>query len=450
MRDKRWFQDWRVRSGIGAGVVVLLVGAGMFGMSNGREGRESVSAVTQEDRSPVAVTVARVTERPLERKVATVGTLYGVAEVTVTPKIEGVVTKVLHDVGDEVEQGEVLMEIEDTYYRLGVQEAERALDLELARLGLKNLPAADWTVDRVPMVVRARSDLNEAERRLNRAKSLYASKVLSQEEMDRAQRDHEVALATYDQAKLEAQSALAAARLRQASLQTARQKLDDTKVRAPVLSPEQVESVRSLVAQLVPVPDKVNPKFFVAQRLVAEGEMIRGFPSTAAYRLVIDQALKLICSVPERYAGAIQVGQKAILQVEAYPQDVFEGRVSRINPVVDRASRALWLEVLVPNLDRRLKAGGFANVSIITSQQAKALTVPEEALVRLAGVTKVFVVRDGKAEAVEVQTGVRLSLPAGKTIENWVEVVGALSAGDVVVTTGQTRLVAGSPVRIRD
>jgi multidrug efflux pump subunit AcrA (membrane-fusion protein) len=422
----------------------------MFGMSNGREGRESVSAVTQEDRSPVAVTVARVTERPLERKVATVGTLYGVAEVTVTPKIEGVVTKVLHDVGDEVEQGEVLMEIEDTYYRLGVQEAERALDLELARLGLKNLPAADWTVDRVPMVVRARSDLNEAERRLNRAKSLYASKVLSQEEMDRAQRDHEVALATYDQAKLEAQSALAAARLRQASLQTARQKLDDTKVRAPVLSPEQVESVRSLVAQLVPVPDKVNPKFFVAQRLVAEGEMIRGFPSTAAYRLVIDQALKLICSVPERYAGAIQVGQKAILQVEAYPQDVFEGRVSRINPVVDRASRALWLEVLVPNLDRRLKAGGFANVSIITSQQAKALTVPEEALVRLAGVTKVFVVRDGKAEAVEVQTGVRLSLPAGKTIENWVEVVGALSAGDVVVTTGQTRLVAGSPVRIRD
>jgi membrane fusion protein (multidrug efflux system) len=154
--------------------------------------------------------------------------------------------------------------------------------------------------------------------------------------------------------------------------------------------------------------------------------------------------------VPERYAGAIQVGQKAILQVEAYPQDVFEGRVSRINPVVDRASRALWLEVLVPNLDRRLKAGGFANVSIITSQQAKALTVPEEALVRLAGVTKVFVVRDGKAEAVEVQTGVRLSLPAGKTIENWVEVVGALSAGDVVVTTGQTRLVAGSPVRIRD
>jgi multidrug efflux pump subunit AcrA (membrane-fusion protein) len=449
MRDKRWFKDWRVRSGIGAGVVVLLVGAGMFGMSNGREGRESVSAVTQEDRSPVAVTVARVTERPLERKVATVGTLYGVAEVTVTPKIEGVVTKVLHDVGDEVEQGEVLMEIEDTYYRLGVQEAERALDLELARLGLKNLPAADWTVDRVPMVVRARS-LNEAERRLNRAKSLYASKVLSQEEMDRAQRDHEVALATYDQAKLEAQSALAAARLRQASLQTARQKLDDTKVRAPVLSPEQVESVRSLVAQLVPVPDKVNPKFFVAQRLVAEGEMIRGFPSTAAYRLVIDQALKLICSVPERYAGAIQVGQKAILQVEAYPQDVFEGRVSRINPVVDRASRALWLEVLVPNLDRRLKAGGFANVSIITSQQAKALTVPEEALVRLAGVTKVFVVRDGKAEAVEVQTGVRLSLPAGKTIENWVEVVGALSAGDVVVTTGQTRLVAGSPVRIRD
>lgn len=447
MQARKSWKSRLVRGGIGLAVVSLLVGAGMFAMSGSRE--ETANSPTNPGGigEPIPVTLAPVTLRPVERQVSSVGTLYGVADITVTPKIEGTVTKVLHDVGDEVEQNEVLMEIEETYYRLAVEEAERALELELARLGLRNLPEKDWSVEVVPMVVRARSDLNEAELRLRRATSLYASKVLSQEEMDRAQRDYEVARASRDQAILEAQASLAAARFRHATLQTARQKLQETKVRAPILSPEQVESVRASLAQMVAVPEKVTPKFFVAQRMVAEGEMVRAMP---AYRLVIDQALKLITSVPERYAGEIQVGQIARIQVEAYPQEVFVGRVSRVNPVVDRSSRALWLEVLLPNLDRRLKAGSFVNVALITRPQSDQLTIPEEALVRFAGVTKVFVIREGKAYPVEVRTGVRIVLENGQQVQNWLEVSGALSAGDKVVTSGHSKLAEGVPVRIRE
>ncbi len=443
---------WRQRVWVGVGLVMIVSGSLIGARFLNRSSDESTAQAadgTNASPSPIPVTVAKVTSRSVERTVHSVGSLYGIAEIAVTPKIEGVVTKVLRDVGDEIEPNEVLMEIEDTYYRLAVQEAERALDLELAKLGLKNLPDNAWKAEAVPMVVRAQSDLTEAEQRYRRAKSLYTSKALSQEEMDRVQRDFEVATATRDQAVLEAQATLAAARYRHATLQTARQKLEETKVRAPIPSNEQIEAVRAGFAPLMSLPENITPKFFVAQRMVAEGEMIRAFPSTVAYKLVIDQALKLITSVPERYLGEVQVGQTARIRVEAYPQEVFVGRVSRITPIVDRSSRALWLEILVPNLDRRLKAGGFADVDIITARQADALTVPEEALVRFAGVTKVFVVRQGTAVPVQVEPRTRLTLGSDDRPEIWVEVTGALSAGDLVVTSGQSKLAADTPVTIR-
>lgn len=448
MTARSWNKRLWAGIGIAAAVVAILVGAGLLSVADDRP-TQNASAAAASASAAVPVTVAPVTARPVERSIHAVGSLYGIAEITVTPKIEGVVTKVLRDVGDEVEQNGVLMEIEDTYYRLAVQEAERALELELAKLGLKNLPESEWNVDVVPMVVRARSDLNEAEQRYRRAKSLYNSKALSQEEMDRAQRDYEVATAARDQAVLEAKTTLAAARYRHATLETARQKLEETKVRAPVLSKEQIEAARAAFAPLVSLPEDISPRFFVAQRLVTEGEMIRAFPSVPAYKLVIDQALKLITSVPERYLAEVKVGQTARLHVEAYPNEIFVGRVSRITPIVDRTSRTLWLEILVPNLDRRLKAGGFADVTIITASQTEALTVPEEALVRFAGVTKVFVVREGKAAPVEVRVQSRVTVDRGQQAENWVEVTGALSAGELVVTTGQTKLVADTPVQVR-
>ena len=81
--------------------------------------------------------------------------------------------------------------------------------------------------------------------------------------------------------------------------------------------------------------------------------------------------------------------------------------------------------------------------------------MPEEALVTFAGVTKVFVVRDGAAREVKVTPGVRLELQDGERTLHWLEVTaepGAkvkLTAGDQVVTSGQTQLSDGKAVRVR-
>jgi RND family efflux transporter MFP subunit len=156
-----------------------------------------------------------------------------------------------------------------------------------------------------------------------------------------------------------------------------------------------------------------------------------------------------VAPIPERHVGEVQVGQPVGLVVEAYPREVFKGTVVRVHPTVDRVNRTFAVEVHVPNEARRLKAGGFAKAAVLTREDSAALTVPEEALVTFAGVTKVFVAEDGKARAVPVKPGERLEAQAGGRPANWVEVVGDLRAGSQVVTSGHSQLAEGTPVRIR-
>jgi RND family efflux transporter MFP subunit len=169
----------------------------------------------------------------------------------------------------------------------------------------------------------------------------------------------------------------------------------------------------------------------------------------------MDRPLKLMATVPERFSGVIQAPQdgekpqRVDIWVEAYPREVFSGIVSRVNPTVDPANRTFHIEVLVANETRRLKAGSFAKATIYTHEEAGVATAPEEALVSFAGVTKVFVVRDGKAHAVPVKTGVRQEIKNGTRKEQWVEVSGELEPGSRVVTSGHSQLAEDTPVRIR-
>lgn len=383
---------------------------------------------------PVPVTVAPVTKRRILRQVRVVGSLYGQDEITITPKVEGRILKTLADVGDRVKPGDTLLVIDDTDFRLAVNEAQRSLELELSRLGLKSLPKGDVDVSQLPLVVRAGFLERNSQIRKDRINRLGTS---SPEEREQAETDNRVAQANYRQALLEAQTSLASAQLRQAQLNTALQRLADTKVVVP--DPETT------------IRDKKIVEYSVVQRLVTQGELLKNSPSTSmsAFKLVIDNPLKLQAAVPERHLSEIRLGQIVGLEVESYRNQVFQGKVTRINPSVDRTNRNFQIEVEVPNADRRLRSGSFAKATIQTEADDNALTVPEEAVLSFAGVVKVFAVRDDKAIEVPVSTGVRVMGGEKGRESAWIEVRGELLPNDMVVTSGQTQLSRGRAVRIR-
>jgi RND family efflux transporter MFP subunit len=423
-RPRRWLPV------VGVAVLAALILGGV-GLAR-REAGETPGPSGLTSREEVAVTVEPVTPRAIRRVVAAVGSLYGQEEITISSKVDGRVARVHYDIGDVVRPGELLLEIDPTDYQLAVAEGRRALDLELARVGLKELPRTEVNVAHLPSVARAEAQERNTAARFERVRRLGG--VVAAEERDLVEKDHAVAQAEYKQALLDAQTALASARYRQAALETALQKLADTRVLAPRIAGA-----------------KGGVEFVVCQREVSQGEMVRGTfgMSTTLFKLVIDRTLKLKAMIPERYKGELKQGQTAELEVEAYPGRKFTGTVSRINPAVDRTSRTFSVEIQVNNDDRQLSPGSFAKVAVITGTDSAARTVPEEALVRFAGVTKVFVVQGDKAHEVPVSTGVTLPLRQGGQDRFQVEVQGDLPLGALVVTSGQSHLAEGTPVRIK-
>jgi RND family efflux transporter MFP subunit len=95
------------------------------------------------------------------------------------------------------------------------------------------------------------------------------------------------------------------------------------------------------------------------------------------------------------------------VQVEAYPDRTFVGRLSRINPSVDPQTRSFEVEALLDNKDGLLKPGFFARASIASNQVDKALLVPQDALRYLYGVYKVFTVEQSALKETEVKLGAR-------------------------------------------
>ncbi|HMP16654.1 MAG TPA: efflux RND transporter periplasmic adaptor subunit, partial [Gemmatales bacterium] len=416
--------------------VVLGVGFATWRLLAHRSGPVSTATATASQPAPVSVTVAQVTPRPIQRVVNLVGSLWGKEEISVAPKVEGRVKRILHDMGDVVRPGDLLLEIEETEFQLAVEEAQRALDLELSKLGLRTPPAPDFNIEELPSVRRTEALMKNASSVRERYRKL-PELARTEEERERIETEYSVAIANHQQTLLEAQSTLASVQYRQALLATAKQKLAETKVYVP--APQFASETT------VPV------EFVVAQRSISTGEMVRlqGNTGTTLFRLVIADELKLQAAIPERHLGEIKTGQRVQVRVEAFPAEVFEGKVSRVNRTVDRASRTFTVEVALPNKDRRLSAGSFAKASIIVDEHAEAMTVPEEAVLNFAGVVKVFTIVDGKAQGIPVKTGEQRRVEEAPFSRTWVEITGPVHAGMPIITSGFQQLSDQIPVVIR-
>lgn len=399
----------------------------VLGCNKDREALPAVAGAAAEPSTAIKVTVQPVTFRSVQRTVGVVGTLHGYEEISLGAKVEGRVRKIAHDVADRVKPGEILLEIDPTDYQLNVRQAQRALQVELAKLGLDESPAGKVDVTRVPTVVQAQLRRDNAQKRMERAKTLVERKASAEEDLSEKMSEFRVAQAEYDNQVLVAKAGIAAIQVKNEALSIAKQQLLDSIVRVP--EPSQ------------PVPGLENgASYAIISRAVSEGSYV--MPGADVFKIVIESPLKFRGRVPERKSSEVRLGQKAEVYTAAYPRS-FPGEVTRINPSIDPQTRTFEVEILVPNTQSELKPGGFAKTAILTEVDERAPTVPLEAPVQVAGVTKIFLVEDGRAKEVQVTLGVQGS--------DWVEIATPkLPADAQVITSGQTAIADRSAVAVRD
>ncbi|HLA75482.1 MAG TPA: efflux RND transporter periplasmic adaptor subunit [Gammaproteobacteria bacterium] len=172
-------------------------------------------------------------------------------------------------------------------------------------------------------------------------------------------------------------------------------------------------------------------------RQVSPGDYVQ--PGQDIVNLEDISTLKLDFRVPETYLADIKAGQQVNLQVDAYPNRRFSGKVYAIDPRVDEKTRTLLLRGLIPNPDGLLRPGMFARVSLVLAQRDNALLIPEQALVPKGNTQSVYRIVDGKAVQTNVKIGQRR---AGK-----VEILEGLATHDSVVIGGQMKLQDGMPIQ---
>jgi hypothetical protein len=177
---------------------------------------------------------------------------------------------------------------------------------------------------------------------------------------------------------------------------------------------------------------------FVARRAVDPGAFVS---QNAPIADVVDiSSVRLIVNVVERDLKELHPGATAKVEVDAFPGEMFRGRIARVAPVLDPATRTAPIEIEIPNSDFRLKPGMYARVGITTETRKETLVVPVDAVADLGGRRGVFQHLNGIA--------IFRTVEIGTEGEQLIEVVGGLNEGDQVITTGARALRDGDRVQL--
>ena len=374
-------------------------------------GSGSKPAVAASGPAPVAITAAPAGQQNVNRVLRVTGTLTAAEEADVAAETTGRVTGTPVERGSRVAEGSPLITLSQVEAQAAVSDAEASVAQLEARLAIE--PGEPFSIDKVPEVAAAKATRDLAGAEFDRIRSLLEQKVVSQAEFDQRRTQVEATNNQYRAARNSAQQQFRMLEGAKARLSLARKSLADTVVRAPFAG-------------------------LVMDRKVSVGDFVtRG---TKVATVVKIAPLRVELTVPEQSAGLITSGEKVRLQVDGFPGRYFEGEVRFVSPAFRPDQRALTIEAILPNPDDALKPGMFAAAEVLLPASAPAVVVPAGAVVTVAGMSHVFVVRGTSVEQRMITTGL--------TLGPVTEVLQGLSAGETVATSRVEALSDGAQVRV--
>ena len=370
-----------------AAAVAVVVGIGIYSR------REALFASKKIDTGPTSVIVKTETMRPdktIADKIIQNMSIDAEKRVELLPRVTGRLLSLSVKQGDFVRKGEQVATLE--------HDQQNALILST------EAQAASARAD----TEKARAQMLNAKTNLERYRRLEKEGFSTKQQLETMETEYTSAAASLRAAQAkERQYEAEASRVRSAK--------DDYIIRAPM------DGVVLNDYSLTP------------------GAMIS--PSSPILDIADLRKLKATLKVPESKIFIVTQGMPVRLQFDALPGEPLEGGVTRIDQYVDPATRTSNVEIALDNEKQaggRLRPGMFGQASIVEKEYRNVITVPEGALHSSEKGYYVFVVRDGRAEMREVETGVREN--------SRVQVTKGLISGDEVITFGGNNLNSGEEV----
>ena len=429
--------------GVGLGILLTLGATRIFSPTTSNQNVEPV-AVDSSAPGGQTVTVAEVTNQPIDRTLNVSGTVTAFERTPVMSQAGGLlITEIFAERGDYVERTQVLAKLNDSILNAEKIEAKGAVDQ--ARAKLNELEAGNRSeeiaraqsrvINAQAAVTQAESNLDLVQKRVERNQTLQAEGAITRDRLDEVLNQEQVA-----------QSNLVAA---EASLNEARQELAQLKsgsrpqtiaaARAELTSAQgRLQRIEAELANTIVTAPSAG---IIAERDARVGQITSN--SEQLFSIIQNGRLELRLQVPETLINQIELGQNVSIASNADPNLQISGKVREIDPLIDDSSRQAIVKVDLPN-NTNLKPGMFLQAAIdVDSSPGQAVAI--EALLPQSGNEAIaFVLQeDNTVKAQTVEMGEILS-------EQKVEVVDGLNPGDRIVLKGAAYLKDGDRVTVRD
>jgi len=204
------------------------------------------------------------------------------------------------------------------------------------------------------------------------------------------------------------------------------------------------ELLRSSVELRAPYSGTIIGKY------LNDGEIYNGTPSSDGFAAVVAlaqlQLMKIEVMVPEQDFVFIKQGQTARITVDAFPDTVFEGKVSTVNPALNRTSRTSRVTIEIKNSSLMLKPGMFARVQIVSRVYKNVLAVPSTAVINRDGEKVVFTV---ERQPVPFETTPKMvTVTTGAVTDDYTEITSGLPEGSLVLTENNVSIVEKTIINV--
>lgn len=389
--------------------ILALVAALAFTAACGKSPQETAVNAKSDAKAPsqtASVHSVKVSVQEVSASVQATGSFVAQETSRVAPDSPGVILTTLVDVGDQVKEGQVIARLDDRDAKLRLdqalaqqQQAEASVRQAQSRIGLG--AAQNFDPNSVPEVLAARASFESATAQAKLAEAdsqRYANLIAS----------GDVSRSAYDRARTAAETAQAQAN---ASRQTYEAALNNARQNYQGVGTQEasLQAIRAQVSlarkALADVDIKAPFAGYVSSRPVAAGEYVATSATIATILRITPVKLQL--QIPQTYAPSVKLGLPVEASVTGFPDRLFKGKVTAVNPAVETNSRTFIAEASFANTDLALKPGMFATARVVLPGSTKGLFVPREAVLTdtTTNSSQVYMIVEGKARVAVVQIG---------------------------------------------
>lgn len=378
-------------------------------------GKDKKTVAPEAGTDAVNVTVFEAKEQALENTVTYTGEIRASEYTSVSAKVSGTAKVIYKEVGDYVNEGDILAQLDDADYRSQYNQAKAQYNSTLAQYNSATNGSAQQTK------LQLEAALNSAQIEYNNAKTNYENQKVLYENGAISKTAFDSALTRFENAQINLNSAqnnydLTINVILNESNATAKAALDGASVAV-----DMAESALNNTVIRAPISG------YIGNRNINKGQLVS--PGVEIYSIKATDCVQAEINVTESIISSIAEGTKAIINVKSAGMENIAGVVSVVSPVKSQQTGMYKVSVTIENEDGQLKDGMFADITLTINDSANALVVPTESVLEDENGEKYVYVADGN-------TANKVTVVIGITTDNYTEIASGITNGDKVIVSG--------------